>query len=207
VPSREAVGRWLKEAQELDCVEPEVVELPPAKVREKKAPVKAPKTPKKASRSQNAAPRAAAVRPPPPIRYSGTPNPVLGALVRICRHTTKELELGSKPYDPWKAWEKEKEKWGEKLKAAETEEQELPDWVRGKKAVEQQRVVEKALETIYEIEKELGGMPSKGLLRVAKEERLGYACADPDATLRVAMELERDRGSFGGEVVEEDWAQ
>jgi DNA polymerase len=123
-------------------------------------------------------------------KYEVTRNPLITGIKRILEHTEEEPEPGTKKYNPWDAWQKEKVKWSNKLDMVGEEEKS-----------------EFAIETIIEIENALGPMPVRGLAQVDKDTEIRYACRDSDATLRVAHVMSERRKDVGKEVAEKDYAQ
>jgi hypothetical protein len=200
-PSRAAAVEWLREAQEYTL--PEITEVPVMKMAyETQLQPYTTKKGLKKVRKKRVKLGMHEIR----VKYHAEKNPLQSALSRIILHSEKEPELGARAYDPWKAWQTEKEKWSEKLVESDKESN-VPAWVKSKDERAEEEKVEKALEAICEIEGKLGRIPSRGLRRVPKEKAVRYACADPDGTLRVAKVLEQLAARVGREIAEEDWAK
>lgn len=205
-PSRREVARWLEEAKEF--VLPEISEKPILKRPPPVTVVEEYRTKKGVLKTRKRKIKQEMVEVG--VKYMAEKHPVQATVLRILGHLEEgEPGPGEKKYDPWKAWQKEKEKWLGKLKEAE-ELRDAPEWVKGKAGEEAgaagvaEEKAEKALETIGRIEGELGRMPSRGLRRVEWGEALEYACKDPDGTLRVAEEMEKRAEKLGRVVAEVD---
>jgi hypothetical protein len=127
----------------------------------------------------------------PKPKYIVVKNALMTGIKRILEHTEEEKELGEKKYDPWKAWQTEKEKWASQLDE---------DGKAGEKA-------DLAVESLVRIEEELGPMPTRGLARVSKEDELRYAAMDSDACLRVAHVMQNRARMVGTEVEKGDYAK
>lgn len=119
-------------------------------------------------------------------------NEVFSAIKRILTHTSKPVEPGQTVYDPWKSWAKARVKM-------------MTTGSKGT-AEEKERRVERNLEDLERIRERVGEMPTAGLARVPRGKMLGYACADPDATLRVGLKLDGVRDRFQSIVSEGDYA-